>query len=138
MIGTQKGLFLATSDDDRRSWQVGPAHFAGTAIYSVGVDPRGPAPRLLVGVDNSHFGPSVAVTDDLGKSWQEPEAAPIAFPADAGATVERVWQIVPAGPAEPGVVYAGSQPSALFRSTDGGLSFELVRGLWDHPHRTQW
>jgi photosystem II stability/assembly factor-like uncharacterized protein len=136
-IGTQKGLFLATSDD-RRSWRVGPARFSGTAIYTVGVDIRGSTPRLLAAVDSSHFGPSVAISDDLGATWQEPDAAPIAFPADAGAVVERVWQIVPGGPAEPGVVYAGSQPSALFRSADGGRSFELVRGLWDHPHRPRW
>nr|WP_296067541.1 sialidase family protein [uncultured Actinoplanes sp.] len=137
-VGTRKGLFLATSDDERRSWQVGPAQFPGTAIYTVGVDARGPHPRLLAAVDNSHFGPSVAISDDLGGTWQEPETAPIAFPSDAGATVERVWQIVPAGPDEPGVIYAGSQPSALFRSADGGHSFELVRGLWDHPHRPHW
>jgi photosystem II stability/assembly factor-like uncharacterized protein len=137
-IGTQKGLFLATSDEGRRSWQVGPAQFPGTAIYAVGVDGRGERPRLLAAVDNSHFGPSVAISDDLGATWQEPEAAPIAFPADAGAAVERVWQIVPGDAAEPGVVYAGSQPSALFRSTDGGRSFALVRGLWDHPHRPRW
>src|SRR5919112_294721 len=36
------------------------------------------------------------------------------------------------------LVYAGTQPSALFRSADGGRSFELVRPLWDHPHRTEW
>ncbi|MBL7255221.1 WD40/YVTN/BNR-like repeat-containing protein [Paractinoplanes lichenicola] len=137
-IGTQKGLFLASSDDDRRTWRVGPAHFPGTAVYTVGVDTRGARPRLLAAVDNSHFGPSVAVSDDLGATWHEPETAPIAFPADAGVAVERVWQIVPGHPDEPGVVYAGSQPSALFRSTDGGESFELVRGLWDHPHRPQW
>jgi hypothetical protein len=137
-IGTQKGLFLATSDDDRRTWQVGPAHFAGQAIYAVAVDRRRATPRLLAGVESSHFGPSVAVSDDLGASWQEPDAAPLAFPADAGAAVERVWQIAPAGPAEPGVVYAGTQPSALFRSADGGRSYELVRSLWDHPHRPRW
>ncbi|MEV4343351.1 exo-alpha-sialidase [Actinoplanes sp. NPDC049596] len=129
-IGTQKGLFLATSDDDRRTWQVGPAQFSGTAIYTVGVDTNGS--RLYAAVDNSHFGPSMAVSDDLGRSWDE---VPIAFPTDAGASVERIWQIVPAGP---DVIYAGSQPSALFRSTDGGRSFELVRGLWDHPHRPEW
>jgi photosystem II stability/assembly factor-like uncharacterized protein len=137
-IGTQKGLFLATSDDERRTWQVGPAHFSGTAIYTVGVDSRGPRPRLLAAVDSSHFGPSVAVSDDLGATWEEPDSAPIALPEDAGAAVERVWQIVPGGADEPGVVYAGSQPSALFRSTDGGRSYQLVRGLWDHPHRPQW
>ena len=137
-IGTQKGLFLATGDDERRSWHVGPAHFPGTAIYTIGVDTRGARPRLMVAVDNSHFGPSVAVSDDLGETWQEPERAPIALPPDAGAAIERVWQLVPGGPAEPDVVYAGSQPSALFRSTDGGRSFALVRSLWDHPHRPQW
>jgi hypothetical protein len=137
-IGTQKGLFLATSDDDRQSWKVSSAHFPGLAIYAAAFDTRGPAPRLLVGVDSSHFGPSVVVSDDLGASWQEPETAPLAFPADAGKAVERVWQIAPAGPDEPGVVYAGTQPSALFRSTDGGLTYELVRGLWEHPHRPDW
>lgn len=114
---------------------MGPAQFSGTAIYTIGVDNRGSRPRLLAAVDNSHFGPSVAVSDDLGETWAEPDSAPIAFPADTGVSVERIWQIV-AG--EPGVIYAGSQPSALFRSTDGGRSFELVRGLWDHPHRTEW
>jgi photosystem II stability/assembly factor-like uncharacterized protein len=89
-------------------------------------------------VQSSHFGPSVAISDDLGGSWQEPDAAPLAFPADAGTAVERVWQIVPAAASEPDVVWAGTQPSALFRSTDGGRTYELVRGLWDHPHRPQW
>ena len=32
----------------------------------------------------------------------------------------------------------GSEPSALWRSEDRGETFELVRGLWDHPHRQQW
>ena len=36
------------------------------------------------------------------------------------------------------MVYAGTEPSALFRSTDGGRTYELVRGLWDHPHREHW
>ena len=30
------------------------------------------------------------------------------------------------------------EPSALFRSTDGGVTYELVRGLWEHPHREHW
>ena len=137
-IGTQKGLFLARAADDRRAWEVSPAHFGMQAVYAVAVDRRGGAPRLLASVDSSHFGPSVAVSDDLGGTWQEPESAPLAFPAEAGAAVERIWQIAPAGPAQPGVVYAGTQPSALFRSTDGGRTYELVRGLWDHPHRPQW
>jgi photosystem II stability/assembly factor-like uncharacterized protein len=134
-IGTKKGLFLATSEDDRRSWQLSSAHFPGMSIYAVAIDNRGPQPRLLAGVDSSHFGPSVAISDDLGATWEEPDVAPLAFPADAGVAVERVWQITPAAS---GVVYAGVQPSALFRSEDGGRTYELVRALWDHPHRPEW
>ena len=137
-IGTQKGLFLATSSDDRRSWTVGPAHFPMRAVYAVALDTRHRDPRLLVGVDSSHFGPSVAISDDLGRTWQEPDTAPLAFPAETGVALERVWQIAPAGPAQPDLVYAGTQPSALFRSTDGGRTYELVRSLWDHPHRPHW
>jgi len=137
-IGTEKGLFLATGTDDRRTWRVGPAHFPMQAVYAVGVDTRRPAPRLLAGVTSSHFGPSVAVSDDLGASWQEPDTAPLAFPEGTGVSLERVWQLAPAGPAEPDVVYAGTQPSALFRSVDGGRTYEMVTGLWEHPHRPDW
>ncbi|HET9517374.1 MAG TPA: exo-alpha-sialidase [Actinoplanes sp.] len=137
-IGTQKGLFLATSDDDRRSWEISPAHFRMQGVYAVAIDTRRATPRVLAGVESSHFGPSVAISDDLGGTWQEPDAAPLAFPADAGVALDRVWQLAPAGRSEPDVVYAGTQPSALFRSTDGGRTYELVRSLWDHPHRTEW
>ena len=36
------------------------------------------------------------------------------------------------------MVWAGTEPGAVFKSTDRGETFELVRGLWDHPHRTEW
>jgi hypothetical protein len=136
-IGTGKGLFLATSDD-RRSWQVSGPHFPMTGVYAVAIDKRAGAPRLLVGVASSHFGPSVAISDNLGTSWQEPEQATVAFPADTGASLERVWQIAPGPASQPQRVYMGTQPSALFVSDDGGVTFALVKSLWDHPHRPQW
>ncbi|MET7970678.1 exo-alpha-sialidase [Micromonospora sp. NPDC005305] len=136
-IGTGKGLFLATSSD-RRDWAVSGPHFPMTGVYAVAVDKRPGRPRLLAGITSSHFGPSVATSDDLGGSWHEPNQAPVAFPADTGASLGRVWQLTPAGPDQPDVVWAGAEPSALFRSEDGGRSFSLVRALWDHPHREQW
>ncbi len=136
-IGTDKGLFIAKSRHDRKTWEVGPPLFPMTSIYSVGVDTRPPSPRLLVGVASSHFGPSVAVSDDLGRSWSEPDGPPLAFPQSAGVALERVWQFA-SSPNAPGVVYAGTQPSALFKSTDGGRTYALVAGLWNHPHRPQW
>ena len=137
-IGTRKGLFLARSRDGRRTWSLDGPHFPMTAVYGVGVDTRPERPRLLVGATSEHWGPSVVRSDDLGASWQETEQGAVRFPAGTDAALERVWQIRPAGADEPGVVYAGTEPSALFRSTDGGETFELVEGLWEHPHRPTW
>lgn len=103
-------------------------------VYAIGVDPH--TRRILVGTESSHFGPSVWFSDDLGGSWHEPQRAPIAFPDDIDDSFTRVWQF--AFGDEPGTVYAGVEPTALFRSTDGGESFKLVRALWDHPHRSDW
>lgn len=66
------------------------------------------------------------------------EAAGSEVPQFTEASLERVWQLHPAGPEAPGVVYAGTEPAALFRSDDGGESFELVRPLWEHPTRSKW
>jgi hypothetical protein len=137
-IGTGKGLFLARSEDDRKSWEVSGPLFPMTAIYGVAIDTRRATPRLLASITSSHFGPSVAASDDLGASWQEPDRAPIAFPPDTGAALERVWQLTPGPASQPERVYAGTQPSALFVSDDGGHAFELVRSLWEHPHREHW
>ena len=137
-IGTGKGLFLATRDPSRGRWQVSGPHFPMTGVYAVAIDKRRGVPRLLAGTTSSHYGPSVATSDDLGRSWREPDQPPIAFPVDTGASLARVWQLAPGGADEPDVVWAGTEPSALFRSTDGGVTYELVRPLWAHPHRERW
>jgi photosystem II stability/assembly factor-like uncharacterized protein len=137
-IGTSKGLFLARSTDDRISWQVSGPQFAMHAVAAIGIDTRRATPRLLAGASSAHWGPAVSHSDDLGATWVEPEEASIAFPEDAGASLAQVWQLRPAPSDQPDVVYAGAEPSSLWRSTDGGVSFDLVRALWDHPHRPDW
>lgn len=107
-------------------------------VYATGIDGYGDPPRLFVSGTSEHWGPGAYWSDDLGHTWTEAQGAAVRFPGDFGSSVERVWQIQPAGPGQPDVVYAGTQPSALFRSTDRGESYALVRPLWDHPHRPQW
>lgn len=135
LVGTRKGLWVGRSDGDRREWQWSEPQLLMQEVYATGMDP-GDGGRMYVGATSPHFGPGVFWSDDAGRTWTENRAAPVRFPADLGHSVERVWQIQPA--AEPGVVYAGTEPSALFRSTDRGETFTLVRGLWDHPHRPHW
>ena len=137
-IGTRKGLWLARSDDDRRTWTLGEPHLLAQEVAAVSIDTRGPRPRVLAGIQYGHWGPTVMWSDDLGASWQETETGAIRFPEGTGAALARVWQLRPDSADRPGVVWAGCEPHSLWRSTDGGCSFSLVRGLWDHPHRPTW
>lgn len=138
LVGTTKGLFMFTADDSRASWEMTGPHFRGEEIYAAALDTRGGRTRLLVGATSSHWGPSVYRSDDMGATWVEPAADTLAFPSTTGAAVARVWQLMPASDAQPDVVYAGVEPAALFRSDDGGETFRLDEGLWNHEHRPQW
>ncbi len=133
LVGTRKGLWIGRSDDRRTEWSWSDPHFDMTEVYSALVDTRSDPPRLVVGVSSPWTGPQIQVSDDLGASWRQTKG--VHFPPGAGASVDRVWQLVTAG-AE--TMYAGTEPGAVFRSDDRGETFELVRGLWDHPHRPDW
>ncbi|MGH9036365.1 MAG: WD40/YVTN/BNR-like repeat-containing protein, partial [Acidimicrobiia bacterium] len=137
LIGTRKGLFLARSPD-RRSWELSEPHFSMEAVASVATDGRRSPVRLLAGTTSPHWGPSVFTSDDAGKTWTEPEGGAVTFPAGTGAALAAVWQLQPGLDTEPEVVWAGVEPAALFRSTDGGSTYSLIQGLWDHPHRPEW
>jgi hypothetical protein len=138
LVGTKKGLFVGHSDEERQEWEWSDPQFLMEAIYGTGIDTRGTAPRLFVSGTSEHWGPGVYHSDDRGLTWTETQGAAVRFPQEFGSSVERVWQIQPGGPGDPDVIYAGTQPSALFRSTDRGESFSLIRSLWDHPHREEW
>jgi photosystem II stability/assembly factor-like uncharacterized protein len=137
-IGTRKGVWLARSEDDRRTWTVDGPHLLAQEVAAVSVDVRRSPPRVLAGIQYGHWGPTVMWSDDLGATWDENEQGAIRFPEDTGAALARVWQLRPDSADRPDVVWAGCEPHSLWRSTDGGRSFELVRGLHDHPHRPTW
>lgn len=135
LVGTRKGLWIGTAPPGE-DWSWERPTFEAEEVYSVAFDTRGPRPRLLVGAGSSWIGPRVRRSDDLGETWEESEHGGVRFPDDVDASVERVWQLVP-GQGD-GVVWAGSEPGAVWRSTDGGSDFALERALWDHPHRQSW
>ncbi|HEY0890911.1 MAG TPA: exo-alpha-sialidase [Nocardioides sp.] len=130
MIGTRKGLWLAHSED-RDSWELSGPHLDMEEVYSCLPDPA--TGRLYAGASSMWLGPLVRWSEDLGETWQE---ARIAFPDDVDASVARIWQLQRG--ALPGVMWAGTEPGAVFRSEDDGESWTLERALWDHPHRPQW
>src|SRR6266540_496921 len=136
LAGTRKGLWIGKSDEARLDWSWTRPHFNMEEVYSCMIDTRGERPRLLVGSSSSWIGPQVWRSDDLGETWQETPNGAIRFPEDTDAKVERVWQLAPG--TDPEVVYAGTEPGAVFRSDDRGETFTLERALWEHPQRPEW
>jgi Resolvase, N terminal domain len=49
-----------------------------------------------------------------------------------------IWALAAGGVDEPGVIWCRTLPGGLFRSTDHGQSWQMLRALWDHPKRKQW
>jgi photosystem II stability/assembly factor-like uncharacterized protein len=135
MVGTKKGAFVFESKDGRRSWRSTGPHFKGTQVFHVTRDPRSKV--IFAAVDNFVWGPTVARSTDLGRTWKESEKPP-KFPKGSGLSVGKVWHIQPANEDEPDVMYCGTDPAALFTSMDGGDTWSLNQGLFKHKTRPKW
>ncbi len=158
LAGTMKGAFVLRSDKQRQQWEVGGPYFPGRAIYALAYDDRNGRQRLWAAVNSSYWGSYLSSSNDFGKTWTEPETYGVKFPqtepapaatmqdanpatsasADANTSLKQIWQIALGHPEEPDTLYCGVEPAALFKSTDAGESWSLVKGLYDHPHRSQW
>lgn len=140
LIGTRKGLFVMKGDAARRGWRLSPPHFLGHIVHHAVLDPRDRR-TLLVAARAGHLGPTLFRSTDLGRTWKEASRPP-AFPkAPEGATglvVAHVFWLTPGHAAEPGVWYAGTSPQGLFRSADGGDTWQGIDGFNANPMRTAW
>lgn len=131
LVATQKGAFTLKGDPTRRVWKVDGPHFLGCETNHFVLDPRDRKTFLLAAV-TGHLGPTVFRSTDRGKTWAEarqPPAFPKAPEGTAGPAVKRTFFLTPGHPDQPGVWYAGTVPHALFRSEDGGASWQLMQGF---------
>jgi photosystem II stability/assembly factor-like uncharacterized protein len=78
---------------------------------------------------------------DGGTTWKE-AARPPAFAkapeGRKGRAVDHVFWLTPGHADEPGAWYAGSSPQGLFRSEDGGDTWDEVAGFNGHPLLLAW
>jgi photosystem II stability/assembly factor-like uncharacterized protein len=132
LAGTKKGLFLFSSAD-RRHWTPSGPFQPGREINHAVCDPRDG--RIWSAANDSWFGCELASSPDLGKTWT---STPLQFPEQAGTKLDRIWHIEPGHANEPGVLFAGVAPAALFRTDDGGQSWNEVPSLTKHPTRERW
>lgn len=131
LVGTRKGAFILEADAGRRQWRLAGPHFLGSAVHHAVLDPRDRR-TLLLTARPGHLGPTVFRSHDLGAHWQEatrPPAFAKAADPQAGASVDHVFWLTPGHRDEPGVWYAGTSPPGLFRSADGGDTWQEVAGF---------
>ena len=57
---------------------------------------------------------------------------------EGGRSVNHTFWLTPAHANEPGVWYAGTSPQGLFRSEDGGITWNEFSGLNDDPQYRAW
>lgn len=138
LVGTMKGAFLLRSDRSRRRWDSSGPHFPGRSVYAMAYDGRNGRHRLWAAPKSMHWGAELCSSDDFGRKWNRPETPRVAFPKESGVSLAHVWQIEPGLEDEPDRLFCGVEPSALFESRDGGDSWSLNEGLWNHPHRSKW
>ena len=154
LVGTKKGAFVLTADGKRKRWDVSGPHFAGWEVYHVNGSPVEPN-RLYASQTSGWFGQIVQRSDDGGKTWNPPGSSPGELKGPGGMPkgesnrfvyagqvgthkwydgtqhpweFKRVWHLEPSL-TDPDTVYAGVEDAALFRSADGGKSWEELAGL---------
>lgn len=130
LVGTPKGIFLFDGDASRRVWRLRGPLCEGWPIHDISVEPESGA--LLAGGGSPWYGPAVWRSEDLGATWTHSSDG-LTY-GDDGPKVKTIWNVTAAN----GTIYAGVEPAGLFRSTDGGVTWEHVEGLTNHPSRPEW
>ena len=168
LVGTHKGAFVLESDGRREKWDVSGPYFAGWEIYHVkgspvdpnrlyasqtsgwfgqvlqrsndggktweipgGGTPPGPGSMPGAGASNKF---AYDTSPETGKpltthQFYDGTQHPWEF--------KRVWHLEPSL-TDPDTVYAGIEDAALFRSTDGGLTWHEFAGLRGHETGPKW
>ncbi|MGH8743743.1 MAG: WD40/YVTN/BNR-like repeat-containing protein, partial [Burkholderiales bacterium] len=140
LVSTRKGAFIFKSDKARREWKIAGPMFYGHIVHHMVLDPRDRR-ALLVAARTGHLGPTLFRSNDFGRSWNEatrPPAFPKAPEGQKGRVVDHVFWLTPGHVAEPGAWYAGTSPQGLFRSGDGGDTWDPVAGFNDHLMYAKW
>lgn len=122
-FGAGKSLFQATENAGK--WTITERE-TSHELQCLAVDPE--AGRLYAGT----FDDGLWLSDDQGKTWQK---------GGEGIHHDRVLSVA-VSPVEKnhgyGVVWAGTEPSALFRSEDGGRNWTELPSLLELPSEPSW
>ena len=140
LVASRKGLWIYRADAAREKWHVEGPHFFGQIVYHAVLDPRD-RKSILVALKTGHLGPTVFRSSDAGQTWTEAATPPAFKKVEEGQRarkLDHVFWLTPGITNEPGVWYAGSSPQGLFRTVDGGATWEGVDGFNENPMYEAW
>ena len=142
LVATRKGAWIYHGDPTRKTWRATGPHFLGHIVHHMVLDPRD-GRTLLAAARTGHLGPTVFRSTDFGRTWKEASKPPaFAKPAEGSSvparTVDHTFWLSPAHGQEPNVWYAGTSPQGLFRSEDGGVSWDPFSIINDDPQYREW
>jgi photosystem II stability/assembly factor-like uncharacterized protein len=146
LVGTRKGAFVLTADGGRQRWDVAGPLFGGWEIYHVKGSPADPD-RLYASQTSGWFGQVIQRSDDGGRTWS-PVGNDFRYDGVPGThqwydgtphpwEFARVWHLEPSL-TDPDTVWAGVEDAALFRSGDGGTTWQELPGLRGHGSGPSW
>ena len=146
LVGTRKGAFILKSDGARRDWSISQPHFPGWELYHLKGSPADPN-RIYASQSSSWFGQTMQRSDDGGLTWTA-IGNKFLYDGDTGThqwydgtahpwEFKRVWHLEPSL-TDPDTVYAGAEDAALFRTDDGGQSWNELSGLRKHGTGPHW
>ena len=167
LVGTVKGAFILESDGTRKKWKVNGPHFTGWEIYHLKGSPADPN-RIYCSQTSGWFGQVLQRSNDGGKTWEAPGGGVTMTPqgmpqgesnrfvydtsSETGKPLtthqwydgtqhpwefKRVWHLEPSL-TDPDTAYAGVEDAAIFRTVDGGHTWQELAGLRGHGTGPKW
>jgi hypothetical protein len=144
IVSTRKGLFDVHRNG--KGWEIADeVPFLADNVTVALHDPR--SGYSYAALDHGHFG--VKLHRNKGSGWEEittpaypekPEGVESkdGWGKDLPWSMVLIWALETGGPDEPGVLWCGTIPGGLFKSSDHGETWELNRPLWNEPKRQMW
>ncbi|WP_119305177.1 WD40/YVTN/BNR-like repeat-containing protein [Dongia deserti] len=135
-VCTRKGLFRFQHSGGK--WQQTYVAFLGQPVTAFLADPR--TGHWYAALNLGHFGAKLHRSTNQGATWDELAMPALPKSEDKDApSLNQIWALEAGGPDQPGLIWAGSLPAALFRNDQNGDGeWHLVEGLWNLPDRAKW
>lgn len=127
-VGTAKGAFVFTSDQNRSNWQIDGPLFKGWKVTAVDRDEN----HWFAGTASFVYGATIQRSKDL-ENWEQIENGP-SYEADSKNKLNEIWKLN----THQGRYLAGVADAGLFESHDQGESWQAIESLNAHETRGGW